>query len=126
MASSDGSSTQDEQLPEKKEKKAIAINISVKIPRRKATLITITLLLNILHWSSIVCLSTSIYHIASHPNDYTSMPSEVLTSASVSLRNLCVFTESELTSVGNSHNLVRLPAHDRLDQAEDLDTPTRT
>ena len=91
MARSDGSSSQDDQQTEKAEKKPIAINISVKIPRRKAALITITLLLNVLHWSSIICLSTSIYHISSNPDDTTSIPVEVLTLISVRNKNHFAF-----------------------------------
>ncbi|KAF2827135.1 hypothetical protein CC86DRAFT_406356 [Ophiobolus disseminans] len=79
MAGSDSNSSRAEQLREKIEKTSIAINISIKIPRRKVTLITITLLLNVLHWSSIICLTTSIYQIASNPDDSISVPSEVLT-----------------------------------------------
>ncbi|KAF1918797.1 hypothetical protein BDU57DRAFT_120616 [Ampelomyces quisqualis] len=67
-----------EQLPTTVEKSRKS-NSRVKIPRRKFTLITITLLLNILHLGSFVCLFTSIYLIAATPNDKTSIPSEVLT-----------------------------------------------
>ncbi|KAH8731751.1 hypothetical protein GQ44DRAFT_603304 [Phaeosphaeriaceae sp. PMI808] len=64
------------------ERKSVAINITIKIPRRKLTLITITLLLNVLHWSSIVCIFIAIYQIASNPEDNTSRPSEILTLSS--------------------------------------------
>ena len=83
MASSDNSSSRAEQVADQSEKKSIAIIISIKIPRRKITLIIITVLLNVLHWSSIICLSTSIYQITANPDDTTSIPSEVLTLTSV-------------------------------------------
>jgi hypothetical protein len=83
MAGSDSSRSQSEKQPGKVEKKTIAINISIKIPRRKVTLIIITLLLNVLHWCSIICLFTSIFQIAINPDDTTSIPSEVLTLTSV-------------------------------------------
>ncbi|KAH7413668.1 hypothetical protein DE146DRAFT_2515 [Phaeosphaeria sp. MPI-PUGE-AT-0046c] len=68
-----------EQLPTATEKKQVNNTPPTRIPRRKLTLITITLLLNILHWSSFVCASTAIYQIASTPDDRTSLPSEILT-----------------------------------------------
>jgi hypothetical protein len=90
MAGSDSSRSQSEKQPGKVEKKTIAINISIKIPRRKVTLFIITLLLNVLHWSSIVCLITSIYQIATGSDDTTSIPSEVLTLTSVSPICICL------------------------------------
>jgi hypothetical protein len=67
-----------------KERKKDAIDVRIKIPRRKITLIAITLLLNVLHWGSLICLFASIYQIASTPNDRTSIPSETLSLTSVS------------------------------------------
>ncbi|KAH7396196.1 hypothetical protein BKA66DRAFT_259519 [Pyrenochaeta sp. MPI-SDFR-AT-0127] len=82
MAGSNSSSSGAGNPCSKIEPKSIAINISIKIPRRKLTLITITLLLNILLWSSLVCLATSFYQVASDPKDMTNIALVVLTSTS--------------------------------------------
>lgn len=82
------SSTNDrgaEQLPTTTEKKQVDNAPRKHFPRRKLTLITITLLLNVLHWSSFICAFTAIYQIASTPDDKTSLPSEILTLLSVRL-----------------------------------------
>jgi hypothetical protein len=58
------------------------------IPRRKVTLICITLLLNVLIWSAIICLVTSLYQIISDPRDTTNIAPVVLTLTSVCARSL--------------------------------------
>ncbi|KAF2733379.1 hypothetical protein EJ04DRAFT_273561 [Polyplosphaeria fusca] len=50
-----------------------------KIPRRKLTLVGITICLNVLLWSSVATLVTTVYLIASDPSDTTNIASEVLT-----------------------------------------------
>jgi hypothetical protein len=96
MAESGNGISRAEQLPAK-DNKSTAIKISIQIPRRKLTLITITTLLNVLHWGSIICFFASIYQITSSPHDLTSIPSEVLTLVSVSsLRNHAHSTSSPL------------------------------
>jgi hypothetical protein len=72
------------QPPKTKGRKNDAIDIRVKIPRRKITLIAITFLLNVLHWGSLLCLFASIYQMASTPDDKTSIPAEILTLTTVS------------------------------------------
>jgi hypothetical protein len=72
------------QLPNTAEKRSTPGNAFVRVPRRKFTLITITILLNVLHWSSFTCIFTSVYQIIATPGDRTSIPSEVLTLLSVS------------------------------------------
>ncbi|KAF1935609.1 hypothetical protein EJ02DRAFT_120007 [Clathrospora elynae] len=62
--------------------KTVAINIKIKITRRQLTLIAITVLLNLLLWSSLICLATSIYQIVSDPKDMTNIAPVVLTSTS--------------------------------------------
>ncbi|KAH7071521.1 hypothetical protein BKA63DRAFT_74302 [Paraphoma chrysanthemicola] len=59
------------------------IQITINTPRRKLTLITITILLNVLHLSALACLFTSVWQIILAPNDSTSLPSEILTLISV-------------------------------------------
>ncbi|KAF1848092.1 uncharacterized protein K460DRAFT_384303 [Cucurbitaria berberidis CBS 394.84] len=71
-----------EHPPGKFEIKTIAINISIKVPRRKFTLITISFLLNVLLWSSLICLGISIYQVASDPKDTNNIAPVVLTSTS--------------------------------------------
>lgn len=84
MAVSDNRRGRAGQLPIIDEKREIPSKPYTGVPRRKITLITITILLNILHWSSLICVFTSIYQIAATPDDKTSIPSEVLTLLSVS------------------------------------------
>jgi hypothetical protein len=84
MAGSDTSSSEAKQPLNKLEPKTNAIDISIKISRRKLNLVAITILLNILLWSSIICLIASIYQIASDPGDATNVAPVVLTSTSVS------------------------------------------
>ncbi|RII21877.1 hypothetical protein CUC08_Gglean001046 [Alternaria sp. MG1] len=55
------------------------VKTSLRIPRRKVTLICITLLLNVLLWSAIICLVTSLYQIISDPQDITNVAPVVLT-----------------------------------------------
>ncbi|KAF2024378.1 hypothetical protein EK21DRAFT_104688 [Setomelanomma holmii] len=84
MAGSNSSSGGSTKLPStKNEKKTGAINITVNIPRRKLTLVTITLLLNILHYSALACLFTTVWQISVAPKDATSLPSEILTLISI-------------------------------------------
>ncbi|KAH4338047.1 hypothetical protein HBH98_214100 [Parastagonospora nodorum] len=79
MAVSDSRRGRAGQLPIIDEKREVSGKPYTRVPRRKITLITITILLNILHWSSLICVFTSIYQIAATPDDKTSIPSEVLT-----------------------------------------------
>lgn len=82
MAGSDGSSEGASQPP-KFEATIPSIRIPTKLPRRQLTLISITVCLNVLLWSSIFVLITSLYLIASDPDDTTNIPTEVLTLTSV-------------------------------------------
>jgi hypothetical protein len=84
MAGSDTSSSEAKQPLNKIESKTNAIDISIKIPRRKLNLVTITILLNVLLWSSLICLIASIHQIVSDPGDATNVAPVVLTSTSVS------------------------------------------
>jgi hypothetical protein len=108
------------QQPAKKDPKNDAIRINVKIPRRKVTLITITLLLNILHWSSIICLFASIYQITSSPHDVTSIPSETMTLTSVRLYKVVVTSLHLYLSTGTRNDNIRIPPHHNILQAEDM------
>ncbi|KAF2685088.1 hypothetical protein K458DRAFT_20116 [Lentithecium fluviatile CBS 122367] len=79
MAGSDSSSGEASQLPKEPDAATATIKINTKLPRRQLTLIAITVLLNVLLWSSLICLITTVYQIASRPGDTTNIPSEVLT-----------------------------------------------
>jgi hypothetical protein len=68
MAASDSSSSGADQQPSKTEDETITITNRHRIPRRKWTLAAITILLNLLLWSSIICLITAILQMASGPN----------------------------------------------------------
>ncbi|KAF1951616.1 hypothetical protein CC80DRAFT_480898 [Byssothecium circinans] len=76
MAGSE-SSGRASQLPTA-EDTTIVIRIHTKLPRRQLTLIAITILLNVLLWSSLVCFTASLYQVASDISDTSSIPSEVL------------------------------------------------
>jgi hypothetical protein len=69
--------------PVKFELKTNAVNISIRIPHRKLTLLTITLLLNTLLWSSIICIIACIFQVVSDPDDKTNIAPVVLTLTSV-------------------------------------------
>ncbi|KAF1998169.1 hypothetical protein P154DRAFT_439759 [Amniculicola lignicola CBS 123094] len=81
MAGSDSSTSGASQLP-KSEAPAISIKTSKKLPRRKVTLIAISVCLHVLLWSSIFTLVISLYLIATDPEDTTYLPTVVLTIAS--------------------------------------------
>lgn len=87
MAGSDSSGGGASQLPKseasKSEGTVFTFKISTKLPRRQLTLISITVCLNVLLWSSLFVLVTTIYLIASDPDDKTNIPTEVLTLTSV-------------------------------------------
>ncbi|KAF1830515.1 hypothetical protein BDW02DRAFT_98406 [Decorospora gaudefroyi] len=79
MAGSDSNGSKAGRPLNKLKRKTRAIDT---IPRRKLTLITITLLLNILLWSSFVCLVVCVYQIASDPKDTSNIAPVVLTTTS--------------------------------------------
>jgi len=81
MAASHYSHSDAEQPLTNSETKTVKTNL--RIPRRKVTLICITLLLNVLLWSAIICLVTSLYQIISDPQDMTNVAPVVLTLTSV-------------------------------------------
>jgi hypothetical protein len=84
MAGSESSDGAD-QLPKKSEGRPTTIKIHTKRSRRQLTLIAITLLLNVLLWTSIICFIIAIYQFASDAKDTNSIPSKVLTLTSVSV-----------------------------------------
>jgi len=75
MAGSDTSSSEAQQ--------PLNLKINKTIPRRKVTLVTITVLLNILTWSALISLVASIIQTASDLADTTSIAPVGLTSTSV-------------------------------------------
>lgn len=77
MAGSDTSSSEARQ--------PLNLKINKTLPRRKVTLVTITVLLNILTWSALISLIASIVQTASDLTDTTSIAPVVLTSTSVRL-----------------------------------------
>jgi hypothetical protein len=86
MASSDGNE------PNQLQKSRVT-NITIKpskIPRRRLTLLSITILLNVLLWSSVLVLISSLYLIASDLNDSTNVPTELLTITSVSILSITI------------------------------------
>lgn len=83
MAESEDSSSGASQLP-KSEVTTVTVKLSIKAPRRKLTLIAITTCLNVLFWTSLITLITSLYLIASDPSDGTNVPTEIFTLTSVS------------------------------------------
>jgi len=72
------------QLPKDSEAMTSTFKVNTNIPRRQLTLIAITVLLNVLLWTSLVCIVTTVYQIGVRPDDTTNIPSEVLTLTSVS------------------------------------------
>ncbi|KAI8933064.1 hypothetical protein NX059_009709 [Plenodomus lindquistii] len=96
MAGSDsGGGSADVPYPSVEDQPTV-IDPNTRFPRRLLTLVTITALLNALLWSSIVCLASSIYQVASDPSDVTNIAPVVLTltSALVSISYTVVHTVS--------------------------------
>jgi hypothetical protein len=83
MAGSDSDGSEAKQPLNKLEPKTNAIDITIMVPRRKLNLVTITFLLNVLLWSSLLCLITSVYQVAADPKNTTNIAPVVLTSTSV-------------------------------------------
>jgi hypothetical protein len=109
----------------KKDLKNDTIRINIKIPRRKVTLITITLLLNILHWSSIICLFASIYQFTSSPHDATSIPSETMTLTSVSYYKVGSSSMHLHLRTGSCNDIVYMPSYHNIPQAEYMGAATK-
>lgn len=82
MAASDNSDGAGEP-PTELEATARTLELTPRYPRRQVTLVAITVLLNVLLWSSLICLATTIYQIAARPDDTTNIPSAVLLITSV-------------------------------------------
>jgi hypothetical protein len=59
-----------------------------RIPRRKITLVLITVLLNALIWSALICLVASLCQIISDQRDPTNIAQVVLNLTSVCVRSL--------------------------------------
>jgi hypothetical protein len=110
----------------KKDPQNDTIRIDIKIPRRKVTLITITLLLNILHWSSIICLFASIYQFTSSPHDTTSIPSETMTLTSVRYYKVTSNSMHSYLLTGSCNDIVYMPSYHNIPQAEYLGAATET
>ena len=85
MARSDNGSSGAEPPHSDIEDKSKTISININVPRRKLTLIAITSLLNILLWSSVICIATSVYQVASDPRDITNIAPVVMTMTSVGI-----------------------------------------
>lgn len=79
-----------EQLPVKLEVTARTAKVLDKRSRRQWTLIGVTAVLNVLFFSSFLCIFASIYEIADDPSDTTNIASEVLTITSVSGKVSCI------------------------------------
>jgi hypothetical protein len=69
-----------------------------RIPRRKITLVLITLLLNVLIWSAFICLVTSLYQIVTDPHDTTNIAPVVLNVTSVCAGSLVTKTNTNRSS----------------------------
>jgi hypothetical protein len=120
MAASDSSSSGADQLPFKKEDETITITTRHRIPRRKLTLGAITLLLNIILWSSMICLITAAIQIASVPN-----VAGVFTLTSVSHPDLGRLRR-KLTCAGIGNTTIYSPAYDHLREAAGMGQPETT
>ncbi|KAH7135122.1 hypothetical protein B0J11DRAFT_547156 [Dendryphion nanum] len=81
MAGSDSSSQGASQRP-KFDNAPTAIKFSKRLPRRQLTLIGITVCLNVLLWSSVFVVVTTVYLVVADPDDTTSIPTHVLSLSS--------------------------------------------
>lgn len=74
------------QLPIKSEATTVTNKGRTGLSRRQWTLIGITVLLNVLFFSSLLCIFTQVYQIVDDPGDSANIASEVLTLVSVSVQ----------------------------------------
>jgi hypothetical protein len=108
MAGSDSSGGEAKQLP-KPETTLLTIKIRTRIPRRQLTLVSITICLNTLLWTSVFVFITSLYLIASDPDDTTNTPTEVLTITSVG--GLCTNTHHILLTYQSLVSIAYIVLH---------------
>jgi len=99
MAGSDSGSSGADPPSSRSQDRPTIFDDNTRLSRRLFTLVTITILLNTLLWSSVLCLGSSIYQVASDSHDVTNIAPVVLTSISVS-----VFYEDAQVST-NQHRL---------------------
>ena len=116
-----------EQLPVKLEVTTRTTNVLDKLPRRQWTLIAVTAVLNVLFFSSFMCIIAQIYEIVDDPGDTTNIASEVLTLTSVSGKVSCILRVANTnTSTGLGYpGLYQSPLY-FLVQAENMATPKTT
>lgn len=70
------------------EPKIVAVKMGTPAPHRQLSLLTITIILNTLLWSSIICAIIALFQIASDSKDHSNLLPGVLTL--VSVRNIAV------------------------------------
>jgi hypothetical protein len=114
--SSDGAG----QLSKEPETTTSTFKIYTKLPRRQLTLIAITVLLNVLLWTSLICLVTTVHQIAVRPDDTTNIPSEVLTLTSVSALPP-VFLHRVLTYLVPCYSSIHCSTYYILPEAKDME-----
>lgn len=83
MAGSESGSSRADLPASRSQDRPTIVDDNARLPRRMFTLLAITVLLNTLLWSSVVCFGSSIYQVASDPHDVTNIAPVVLTSISV-------------------------------------------
>lgn len=66
------------------EPRLVTVKIGAKVPQRQLSLLTLTILLNTLLWTSIICAIIALFQIASDSTDHTNILPGVLTLVSVS------------------------------------------
>jgi len=82
MAGSDSGSSGADPPSSRSQDRPTIFDDNTRLSRRLFTLVTITILLNTLLWSSVLCLGSSIYQVASDSHDVTNIAPVVLTSIS--------------------------------------------
>lgn len=70
--------------PAETEPKLVAFKISAPAPHRQFSLLAITIILNTLLWSAVVCAVIALFQIASDSTDHSNILPGVLTLVSVS------------------------------------------
>lgn len=103
------------------EPKLVAFKVSAPVPHQQLSLLAITVVLNTLLWTSILCCGIGIYQIASDSDDASNILPGVLILISVGVAFVIRHTSVVLTRTGYRDNSIYNRTHNILRQAKGID-----
>lgn len=101
------------------EAKLVALKIKNPPPQRQLSLLAISIILNTLLWSSVVCAIVALFQLASDSTDHTNILPGVLTLVSVS--NIVILKGVSVDCSGYCDDCIYYCAHNILSQAKSFD-----